>query len=149
MRTANRIKITSIFLFLLGFQSVIAQDIKQNVNSNLKQFTIENCVNEFSIDKATETKSGYVYWFADKDFIDGRTLKMSVVKPNQATHPPHIHTEDEFFFILEGKAKFYLDGKTRIVGPNTSLYCPANVEHGISNAGDTEVKYLVIKKYPK
>ncbi len=25
--------------------------------------------------------------------------------------------------------------------------CPANVAHGISNAGDTELKYLVIKEY--
>jgi quercetin dioxygenase-like cupin family protein len=33
------------------------------------------------------------------------------------------------------------------VEPYTSLYCPSNVEHGIRNAGDTELKYLVIKKY--
>ncbi len=110
---------------------------------------VENCVNQFTMDKATKTKTGYRYWFADEDFIDGRTLKMSVVKPNQATHAPHKHEVDEFFFVLEGKAKFYLDGKTKVVGPYTSLYCPPNVEHGISNAGDTELKYLVIKKYPK
>jgi len=85
----------------------------------------------------------------DKNFIDGRTLKLSVVAPNQATHPPHEHEEDEFFFVLEGSAKFRLDGETTVVGPYTSLYCPADIAHGISNAGDTELKYLVIKKYPK
>ena len=31
----------------------------------------------------------------------------------------------------------------------TSFYCPSNVEHGIRNTGDTELKYLVIKKYSK
>ena len=70
-----------------------------------KEFTIENCVNEFSEENAETTKSGYRYWFADKDFIDGRTLKLSVVKPNQATRPPHTHEQDEFFFILEGNAQ--------------------------------------------
>lgn len=149
MRTTEPVKIVAIIVLLIVFQSISAQDKKKDEKTLEKQFTIENCVNEFSQDKATETSSGYVYWFADKDFIDGRTLKMSVVKPNQATHPPHAHAEDEFFFILEGKAKFYLAGKTKVVGPYTSLYCPANVEHGISNAGNTEVKYLVIKKYPK
>jgi quercetin dioxygenase-like cupin family protein len=34
-----------------------------------------------------------------------------------------------------------------VAGPFSSLDCPSNVEHGIRNVGDTEAKYLVIKKY--
>ena len=113
-----------------------------------KAYTIENAVNEFKMEGARKTSVGYQYWFADKDFIDGRTLKLSVVAPNQATHAPHTHDNDEFFFVLEGKARFHLDGEEVVVGPLTSLYCPAYSLHGISNAGDTELKYLVIKKYP-
>lgn len=112
-----------------------------------RKFTIENCVNEFSSAKVESTKAGYQYWFADKNFIDGRTLKLSVVRAHEATHLPHRHPEDEFFFVLEGKAEFYLDGKTRAAGPYTSFYCPSNTEHGIRNLGDKELKYLVIKKY--
>jgi quercetin dioxygenase-like cupin family protein len=74
---------------------------------------------------------------------------MSVVAPHQSSHPPHAHPEDEFFFILEGKAEFYLMGKWAAVGQYTSCYCPSNVEHGIRNVGDTDLKYLVIKKYDK
>ena len=113
-----------------------------------RSFTIENCVNQFSMEKAEKSSSGYLYWFVDKEFIDGRTIKLSVVTPNQASHAPHTHDQDEFFFVLEGKARFYLDGDTCIVGPYASLYCPSNVAHGISNAGMTDLKYLVIKKYP-
>lgn len=113
-----------------------------------QRYTIENCVNEFTSAKTIPTQAGYQYWFADKNFLDdSRTLKLSVVDAGKATHAPHRHPEDEFFFVLEGKAEFYLDGKTKIVGPFTSLYCPSNVEHGIRNAGDTQLKYLVIKKY--
>ena len=118
----------------------------QQTGDTLK-YNIDNCVNTFSLDKAEKTKSGYLYWFADKNFLDGRTIKLSVVRPHEATHPPHKHAEDEFFFVLEGKAEFYLNGHTKIVGPMTSLYCPSYVEHGIRNAGDTDLKYLVIKKY--
>lgn len=114
-----------------------------------KQYTIDNCVNEFTISRIESTKTGYQYWFADRDFIDGRTLKMSVVAPREATHAPHQHVEDEFFFVLEGEAEFYLDGKTRIAGAYSSFYCPSNSEHGIRNVGDTVLKYLVIKKYEK
>lgn len=117
--------------------------------SGKKVYTIENSVNEFKMDGTKKTSVGYQYWFADKDFVDGRTLKMSVVAPHQATHAPHTHENDEFFFVLEGKARFHLDGKEVVVGPYTSLYCPADSYHGISNAGDAELKYLVIKKYPQ
>jgi mannose-6-phosphate isomerase-like protein (cupin superfamily) len=86
------------------------------------------------------TKVGYQYWFVDKDFLDGRTLKMSVVAPHEATHLPHRHLEDEFFFVLEGKAEFYLDGKTKVAGPYSSFYGPSNSEHGIRNVGGTELK---------
>ncbi len=113
------------------------------------KWTIKNCVNQFDKDNIIPTKAGYQYWFADKDFLNGRTLKMSVVKPHDATHPPHKHVEDEFFFVLEGKAMFYLNGDSVVCEPYTSFYCPSMVEHGISNVGDTELKYLVIKDYLK
>jgi mannose-6-phosphate isomerase-like protein (cupin superfamily) len=113
-----------------------------------QQYTIENCVNELDMKKVDSTTAGYQYWFADKKFLtDSRTLKLSVVDVGKATHAPHKHPEDEFFFVLEGKAEFFLDGKTRVVGPYTSLYAPSNMMHGIRNAGDVQLKYLVIKKY--
>jgi mannose-6-phosphate isomerase-like protein (cupin superfamily) len=131
-------------LFIALPQKSIAQE---PINDTIKKFTIENCVNQFSETNTVETKAGYQYWFVDKEFLDGRTLKMSVVAPNESTHAPHKHSEDEFFFILEGTAQFYLNGETRIVEAYTSLYCPSNSMHGISNAGNKELKYLVIKKY--
>lgn len=112
-----------------------------------KEYTIDNCVNSFTPSAVESTAVGYQYWFADKKFLDGRTLKMSVVNPRAATHPPHRHSEDEFFFILEGQAEFFLNGKTKTAGPLTSFYCPPNSEHGIRNVGDSLLKYLVIKKY--
>lgn len=112
-------------------------------------YSIANCVNTFDAAKKETTKAGYQYWFADRNLADGKTVKMSVVGVGLATHPPHRHEEDEFFFVLEGTAEFYLDGERKVVGPLTSLYAPSWHEHGIKNAGQTELKYLVIKRYPK
>lgn len=128
--------------------SLQAQSKSEGVMKNdSTKYTIDNCINKFSIDKIEKTNAGYQYWFADPNFADGKTVKMSVVAPHSATHPPHVHAEDEFFFILEGKAELYLKGKWTPAEPYTSFYCPSNVEHGIRNAGDTELKYLVIKQY--
>ncbi|HEX9653568.1 MAG TPA: cupin domain-containing protein [bacterium] len=74
---------------------------------------------------------------------------MSVVRPNLATHEPHSHAEDEGFFILVGRAEFSLNGEKVVVEKNTSLYCPPNVAHNLRNIGDSDLKYIVIKKYEK
>lgn len=133
-------------LIYINTSSFLAQqDTHQDIKN--KTWTIDNCVNEFSWKDTIQTQVGYQYWFFDKDFIDGRTLKMSVVAPHSATHKPHEHSEDEFFFVLEGTAEFYLDGQTKAGGKYSAFYCPSNTEHGIRNIGDTELKYLVIKKY--
>jgi mannose-6-phosphate isomerase-like protein (cupin superfamily) len=112
-----------------------------------KILTIDECVNTFNPARVESTKVGYQYWFVNREMLDGRTLKMSVVKPHEATHPPHQHVEDEFFFVLEGRAEFTLNGRTKEGSAYTSFYCPPNSTHGIRNAGETTLKYLVIKKY--
>ncbi|UPZ15070.1 cupin domain-containing protein [Flavobacterium humidisoli] len=141
MKTLTILKTTIAVLF---FQQTFSQETKKE--NTAPKYTIENCVNHFDINKATKTKVGYQYWFANKDFTQENTLKMSIVEPGKSTHAPHHHPEEEFFYILEGTAEFFLDGKTVTAGPNTSFYCPPNAEHGISNAGKTDLKYLVIKK---
>jgi len=146
--------IRTVVLLLLGnlwFTANAQSDVSPtgSTDSLSSKYTLENCITEFSMDKIVKTDAGYQFWFVDKDFIDGRTLKMSVVAPHQATHAPHVHAEDEFFFILEGRAEVFLQGEWKSVGPYTSFYCPSNVEHGIRNPGDKELKYLVIKKYQK
>jgi mannose-6-phosphate isomerase-like protein (cupin superfamily) len=111
-------------------------------------YTLQNAVKTFSMDGIEKTKVGYQYWFFDKEFAQGRSIKLSVVGPHLASHPPHQHDGNEFFFVLEGNAEFFLDGKTRVVGPQTGMYAAPQSLHGIRNVGDTELKYLVIKDYP-
>ncbi|MBU1101846.1 MAG: cupin domain-containing protein [Bacteroidetes bacterium] len=139
----NRYLLILVSFLILAIQQTTAQDkVEQE-----KVFTLENCVNQFDKNNTVETKVGYQYWFVDKNFLDGRTLKMSVVAPHEATHAPHSHAEDEFFFVLEGTAEFILNGETVKGEPYSSFYCPPQSVHGIRNIGDTELKYLVIKKY--
>ncbi len=109
------------------------------------EYTLKTCVNEFTPSRAESTKVGYQYWFIDRHFLDGRTVKMSVVKPHAATHEPHRHADDEIFFVLLGSAEVYLNGEKTVLHPYASFYCPPNSEHGIRNVGDTELKYLVMK----
>jgi mannose-6-phosphate isomerase-like protein (cupin superfamily) len=140
-------KVFGIILVVVFVSFTIALNQDKGESKNSIPYTIENCVNQFDSSKTMETKVGYQYWFVDKNFLDGRTLKISAVAPHSATHAPHLHTEDEFFFVLEGLAEFHLNGETVKAKPYASFYCPPNSVHGIRNIGETELKYLVIKKY--
>ena len=143
----QKITLAVLLTFLLLKILPAQEQVKQSLPEGEK-YTIENCINHFDKNKTAKTSVGYQYWFIDQKFLDdGQTVKMSVVAPHQATHAPHKHPGDEIFFVLEGTASFYLDGKTTTGGAYTSFYCPVGSEHGISNAGDTELKYLVIRKY--
>jgi len=123
----------------------------QNADDTSKKmhpvYTIDNCVTPFNINDVDSTKAGWQFWFVDKNFANGFTLKMSHVEKGKATHPPHVHQEDEIFYIIEGTAEFILGNETRTGGPNTSFYCPSNVSHGIRNVGNGDLKYMVIKTY--
>lgn len=138
----------TLVMVLLFSSFSFAQEVNKKTIPATTNFTIDNCINKFNREKAVKTAVGYQYWFIPQGFLaDGQTVKMSVVAPRQATHAPHKHAGDEIFFVLEGTAQFFLNGKTVTGGPYTSFYCPDGSEHGISNAGDTELKYLVIRKY--
>lgn len=137
-----------IIIVLLLVFFLVRISSAQEPHPAAEKYTFENCINKFDMNKTVKTSVGYQYWFIGQKFLDDNlTVKMSVVAPKQATHAPHKHPGDETFFILEGTAQFYLNGKTTTGGPLTSFYCPVGSEHGISNAGDTELKYLVIRKY--
>ncbi|MDA3928995.1 MAG: cupin domain-containing protein [Prolixibacteraceae bacterium] len=138
--------VRSVFVILLILWNV-GISVAQNQAETEREWSIDNCVNQFSFNDTVSTKVGYQYWFADKKFLDGQTLKMSVVAPHSATHAPHIHLEDEFFFVLEGEALLILGEDSIVAKPYASFYCPTGIKHGIRNIGDTELKYLVIKKY--
>jgi mannose-6-phosphate isomerase-like protein (cupin superfamily) len=113
-------------------------------------YTIENCVSEFSLEKVKKSSKGWTFWHVPRELSPTFNFKISHVRPQSANHAAHVHTEEEIFYILEGTAAFNLDGKTKIVGAKSTLFCPKDVSHGIRNAGNTPLTYAVIKaNYPE
>ncbi len=113
-------------------------------------YTIENCIREFSPEDAIKTEQGWKYWHVSRDLSPTFNFKISNVGPQSANHGAHTHEEEEIFYILEGTAEFSFNGKTRTVGPKSTMFCPSNIPHGIRNVGDKPLTYAVIKEnYPR
>ena len=58
------------------FSCALSQTTGKRDDSTSARYSIKNCINEFNIGKIESTMAGYQYWFADKDFADGKTLKL-------------------------------------------------------------------------
>ena len=110
-----------------------------------EQYTLESCVTSLDQSSVRKSARGWAFWFVEKNLTGGLNVKMSQVGPQQAHHGAHIHDEAEVFYILQGNAEFTLGDESIIIGPNTALFCPSNVAHGISNAAADSLRYLVIK----
>ena len=52
------------------------------------------------------------------------------VSPPESGPPRHIHdNEDEYFVVLEGRMKVWLEGETSIKGPGEAVFIPRGKEH--------------------
>jgi uncharacterized cupin superfamily protein len=72
-------------------------------------------------------------------------MHVSVIAPGRAAHEPHAHAGEEIIYVIEGTAEIRMGDEVQIVGPNTAVFCPEQILHGIRNAGETPIRYLIIR----
>ncbi len=73
----------------------------------------------------------------------GQYTMFTDTTPPDGGPPPHFHTQDdEWFFILEGRASFLVEGRWREVPVGSSVFAPRNSLHTFRNAGEVPLKQL-------
>ena len=91
-------------------------------------------------------EAGFTMPFVNTDNVSrGFSVHVSVIRAGQASHPPHVHADEEVIYMLEGQAEVMIGGEVSVVGPNTAIYYPPNVRHGLRNCGDVDMRYLVVR----
>lgn len=71
------------------------------------------------------------------------TAFLDVTPPGEGP-PPHYHNnEDEWFFPLEGRVAFFLDGRWQDVAAGSMVFVPRGKVHTFQNRGDTPLKMLI------
>jgi mannose-6-phosphate isomerase-like protein (cupin superfamily) len=74
----------------------------------------------------------------------GKYTMFSAVTPPGGGPPPHYHAnEDEWFFVLEGRAEFFKDNAWAEVPIGTVVFSPRGVVHAFRNPGDKPLRMLV------
>jgi mannose-6-phosphate isomerase-like protein (cupin superfamily) len=73
----------------------------------------------------------------------GRYSMWEEITPPGGGPPPHYHVnEDEWFFVLEGRPEFFLNGWSA-VAPGGAVFIPKGAIHTFRNAGTTPLRMLV------
>jgi mannose-6-phosphate isomerase-like protein (cupin superfamily) len=75
---------------------------------------------------------------------EGRFTSFVEVTPPSGGPPPHYHeAEEEWFFPLEGRVEFFLDGTWEEVPLGTVVFVPRGTVHTFRNCGDGPLKMLI------
>ena len=83
---------------------------------------------------------------SDSDFVIGEwTDEPGWSSPERPIAPLHVHhSDDEAWYVLEGRLGFTLDDRTVEAGPGSAVIAPRGVRHTFWNAADGATRYLIV-----
>ena len=88
--------------------------------------------------------------FVKADLVRGEQLFLGLncFEPGQR-QAPHTHAgADKFYLVVSGKARMTVGTETRVAGPGTLVWAPADVPHGLEEALERTVLLVGIAPPP-
>lgn len=77
-----------------------------------------------------------------RKLIVGKDLMLVFVDREGATEQDHAHDVEQFVILLEGNARFTVDGETREIKEGQIVHIPKGVRHQLD--AETPIRYLGI-----
>jgi len=73
-------------------------------------------------------------------------VHITTLKPGNAPHESHFHSDmEEMIIVKEGLIAQTINERKKILGPGSVVLVLPGDQHGISNAGDTDASYYIIR----
>ncbi len=132
-------------IILIMFLPILASVISSSSSSEIP---LEASVYNWNALEVKQTNSG-----ERRQILDGKTkvfdhfeIHVTTLKPGKSPHGSHTHNDhEELIIVKEGKVKQTIGEEVKILGPGSVVLAMPGDEHGISNAGDTNASYYIIK----
>jgi len=64
--------------------------------------------------------------------VQNQSLAEAVMQPRQSTDRHYHRLSEEFYFLLEGRARMEIDGEERDIGPGDAVLIPPGARHQIT-----------------
>ena len=115
------------------------------VLANSKTISLDSSIFDWNEVAVKETKTGSVRTFfrSPTATLDELECHVTTLNPDESSHPPHKHPEEEVIIIKEGTLEALVNGKMKRVGPGSVVFQASNQMHSIRNVGTTPATYHV------
>ena len=141
--------ITRRDLFVAAVSTVIAFAGIALAQSNGKP-VMHSCVFNWADLKAVPTKTGErrAVFDAPTPALANFECHITTLNPGEASHPPHLHADEEVMIIKEGTLEAVQGDKTNIVTTGGIIFEASNELHGVRNIGTNRATYYVFEITP-
>ena len=98
--------------------------------------------------RVQETDWGYIEWM-EPEYPGMGSEEASLrtgtvyVEPGK-TMLRHVHYEEQFVYVLEGRGIGYINGEPQIFEPGARFHMPAGCTHEFVNTGDVPLVHLLV-----
>lgn len=90
--------------------------------------------------------AGGDYSTAHGPFIEGERLIFGKITiPAGTKAEPHSHPNEQFSYVLQGRVRMVIGGKTKIAGPGDIIHTPAGAVHSATVLGDEDHIFITCK----
>jgi mannose-6-phosphate isomerase-like protein (cupin superfamily) len=93
--------------------------------------------------KTNQTGSVRKFFEAPTPTLELFECHVTTLNPNESSHPPHRHPEEEVIIVREGTVETLVNGEWKRVGPGSVIFNASNVEHALRNVGSSPAVYHV------
>lgn len=84
-----------------------------------------------------------VRFLCEADKTDRQWSLMEVTVPLRSGPPPHHHSWDEAYYVVEGEVRFSVNGRDQLVKAGDFLYAPGGTVHGFQGASEKAARMLI------
>ena len=90
---------------------------------------------------------GGSYSTAEGPVVEGERMQVGLITLRRgAPARPHSHPNEQWSYVLKGKARVSVAGQPEIVaGPGALIYAPADVEHWVEALPEEDVVFFTVK----
>ncbi|NIJ53601.1 cupin domain-containing protein [Dyadobacter arcticus] len=93
--------------------------------------------------KTTKTGAVRTVFRSQTATLDEFECHITTLNPEETSHPPHKHPEEEILVVKEGTVEALVNGQMKKVGPGSVIFQASNQMHSIRNVGSVAATYHV------
>lgn len=132
---------SAVTYYVLTFRSRLAPDMSRGRNAG---GSIAKKWSELQVTKTDKGESRPMF-IKPSGMFQKFDIHATALNPGFASHPPHVHRNEEIILMIKGNGESLINGKPFKVEAGDVVFVNANVPHNFTNTGNVQCGYFAIQ----